>query len=109
MLLPVDEEASVALVLLPLLRHGTGEFAHLLRVQTFTELLLQLVGGNFVVVPFCPWRDVLLHEQWGYADYLAAIADPHHERHEELLEWRGPFDPEAFDAKKATKEMRKVT
>ena len=45
---------------------------------------------------------------WGYADYLAAIADPQHERHDELLEWRGPFDPEAFDAKKATKEMRKV-
>ena len=46
---------------------------------------------------------------WGYADYLAAIADPRHERHEELLEWRGPFDPEAFDAKKATREMRKMT
>jgi hypothetical protein len=45
---------------------------------------------------------------WGYAEYLAAINDPNHERHEELLEWRGPFDPEAFDAKKATKEMRKV-
>ena len=45
---------------------------------------------------------------WGYADYLAAIADPKHEQHEEMLEWRGPFDPEAFDAKKATKEMRKV-
>ena len=45
---------------------------------------------------------------WGYADYLAAIADPQHERHEELLEWRGPFDQEAFDAKKATREMRKV-
>jgi hypothetical protein len=45
---------------------------------------------------------------WGYAEYLAAIADPRHERHAELLEWRGPFDPEAFDAKKATREMRKV-
>jgi hypothetical protein len=45
---------------------------------------------------------------WGYADYLAAIADPQHERHEELLEWGGSFDPEAFDAKKATKKMRKV-
>ena len=44
----------------------------------------------------------------GYADYLDAIADPQHEQHEEMLEWRGPFDPEAFDAKKATKEMRKV-
>jgi len=25
-----------------------------------------------------------------------------------MLEWRGPFDPEAFDAKKATKAMRKL-
>lgn len=45
---------------------------------------------------------------WGYGDYLAAIADSENEQHEELLEWRGPFDPEAFDAKKATKAMRKV-
>lgn len=46
---------------------------------------------------------------WGYADYLAAVADPQHERHEELLTWREPCDPEEFDAKKATKEMRKAT
>ena len=39
----------------------------------------------------------------------SADADPQHERHEELLEWRGPFDPEAFNVKKAKKEMRKVT
>ena len=45
---------------------------------------------------------------WGYVDYLAALADPEHEQHEELLEWRGPFDPEGFDAKRATKEMRKA-
>jgi hypothetical protein len=45
---------------------------------------------------------------WGYAEYLAAIADPQHERHEELLRWRGPFDPGAFDANKATREMRKA-
>jgi hypothetical protein len=32
----------------------------------------------------------------GYASYLEAIADPDHDRHEELLAWRGPFDPEAF-------------
>jgi len=35
---------------------------------------------------------------WGYGDMLDALADPKHERHEELLEWLGgPFDPEAFD------------
>jgi len=45
---------------------------------------------------------------WGYADYLAAIADPKHEQHEEMLEWHGPFDPEEFDAKQATKEMKRV-
>jgi hypothetical protein len=44
----------------------------------------------------------------GYASYIAAIADPQHEQHEEMLRWRGPFDPEAFDAKKAAKKMRKV-
>ena len=46
---------------------------------------------------------------WGYGDLLEAIADPKHERHDELLEWLGDeFDPEAFDAEKATKEMRRV-
>jgi hypothetical protein len=32
---------------------------------------------------------------------------PQHERHEELMEWCGQRDPEAFDAAKATREMRK--
>jgi Plasmid pRiA4b ORF-3-like protein len=45
---------------------------------------------------------------WGYGDYLDAVADPQHEEHEQMLEWRGPFDPEAFDANEATKEIRKV-
>lgn len=45
---------------------------------------------------------------WGYGDYLAAITDPQHEQHEEMLEWRGSFNPEAFDAKKATKGMRRI-
>ena len=44
----------------------------------------------------------------GYEDYLDAIADHRNEHHEEMMEWRGPFDPLAFDAKKATKGMRKV-
>jgi hypothetical protein len=42
-----------------------------------------------------------------YPEYLEAITDPSHERHEELLSWRGPFDPESFDAKKATRVMRR--
>ena len=34
----------------------------------------------------------------GYEELLEAVADPQHERHEELLEWLGgSFDPEKFD------------
>ncbi len=44
----------------------------------------------------------------GFVDYLGAISDPNHEQHEEMLGWRGPFDPEAFDHQKATRKMRKV-
>ncbi len=35
---------------------------------------------------------------WGYADYLEAIADPNHENHDDMIEWRGPgFDPHDSD------------
>ena len=45
---------------------------------------------------------------WGYADFVEAIQNPDHERHEELLEWvGGRFDPEEFDPATATKAMRK--
>ncbi|GBE40931.1 plasmid pRiA4b ORF-3-like protein [bacterium BMS3Bbin09] len=37
---------------------------------------------------------------WGYEEFLEAIIDPAHERHEELLEWvGGDFDPEHFEIK----------
>ena len=54
----------------------------------------------------CPPEDV--GGPWGYAEFLEAMADPKHERHDEFIEWRGPCDPEAFNVKKATREMRKV-
>jgi hypothetical protein len=41
----------------------------------------------------------------GYEEYKEGMADPEHERHEEYMGWRGPFDPEAFDAAKATRRM----
>jgi len=45
---------------------------------------------------------------WSYLDFMEAIENPYHERHEELLEWvGGRFDSEAFDAAKATKKMRR--
>jgi hypothetical protein len=53
----------------------------------------------------CPPEDV--GGLGGYEEFLEALADPKHERHDELLEWAGPFAPEEFDAKAATKEMRR--
>jgi hypothetical protein len=44
---------------------------------------------------------------WGYYDLLAALADPTHEQHDDFMEWIGEIDPEKFDAKQATKEMKK--
>jgi Plasmid pRiA4b ORF-3-like protein len=44
----------------------------------------------------------------GYDDFLATITNRKHPRHQEIREWIGEFDPEAFVPKMATKEMRKV-
>ncbi len=53
----------------------------------------------------CPPEDV--GGVWGYAEYLEALADPKHERHDDFMEWSGPFDPDDFDPKKATRKMKK--
>lgn len=53
----------------------------------------------------CPPEDV--GGIWGYAEFLEAIADPKHPQHEDFMEWAGPFDPEDFDAAKATEAMRR--
>ena len=45
---------------------------------------------------------------WGYGDFLDAIRNPEHEDHSSMMEWiGGRFDPEEFDAKQATKAMKK--
>jgi len=53
----------------------------------------------------CPPEDV--GGTYGYQEYVEAMADSKHEEHADYLEWRGPFDPEAFDAQAATKMMRR--
>lgn len=54
----------------------------------------------------CPPEDV--GGTPGYAEFLDAIADPDHERHDEFLDWiGGAFDPEAFDVAAATRRMHR--
>lgn len=53
----------------------------------------------------CPPEDV--GGIWGYADFLEAIGDPHHENHKEMKSWiGGRFDPEAFSPATATRRMK---
>ncbi|MGL4462620.1 MAG: plasmid pRiA4b ORF-3 family protein [Planctomycetia bacterium] len=53
----------------------------------------------------CPPEDV--GGVWGYDEFLAAIADPKHDRHEEFMEWyEGGFEPDAFDPDEATRRMK---
>jgi len=56
----------------------------------------------------CPPEDV--GGPWGYAEYLEAIADPDHERHEEFIEWRGPrFDPTRVNEAAVRKQLERLT
>ena len=43
----------------------------------------------------------------GYEEYLAALADPEHEEHDNMLEWRGPFDPETFSPAQVNQGLQK--
>ena len=52
----------------------------------------------------CPPEDV--GGTGGYAEYLEAISDPNHERHREMLDWNGPFNPNAFNPRLATHVMQ---
>ena len=46
---------------------------------------------------------------WGFDDFLAAIADPKHEQHDEMMEWSGGhYDPEWFDLEGVNKTLRRL-
>jgi hypothetical protein len=55
----------------------------------------------------CPPEDV--GGAYGYAGFLAALADPQHPEHSAMAEWIGrPFDPRAFDPDRATVLLRRM-
>jgi len=41
----------------------------------------------------------------GYSNYLEAMADPSHNEHQDMMMWRGPFNPEEFSVEKANQEL----
>ena len=43
----------------------------------------------------------------GYEEHLAVLADPEHEEHDNMLQWRGPFDPETFSPAQVNQGLRK--
>ena len=43
---------------------------------------------------------------WGYEEFLQALADPKHERHEEMLEWGEGWDAEKFSVEEINKRLR---
>ena len=45
---------------------------------------------------------------WGFQNMLEALGDPNHEDHEELTDWIGEFDPEAFSVQAANARLRYV-
>jgi hypothetical protein len=54
----------------------------------------------------CPPEDI--GGAWGYAGMIEALRDPRHPDHEDLMEWVGDFDPEAFDLEEANRRLRSL-
>lgn len=43
----------------------------------------------------------------GYRNYLEAMADPSHKEHQDMMMWRGPFNPEEFSVEKVNQELQR--
>lgn len=78
---------------------------HAVRIERIGEPNPQALYPQLVAaVGRCPPEDV--GGPWGYADFLAAIADPAHEEHHHMLTWcGGAFDPENPDVDRLAEEL----
>jgi hypothetical protein len=71
---------------------GDG-WEHVIKIERIDEAAPNAIYPRLIAATGrCPPEDV--GGPWGYAEFLEAIADPKHERHDELTEWIGDdFDP----------------
>ena len=68
----------------------------------FARCAVCIAGANA-----CPPEDV--GSEPGYADFVAAMADPMHPDHENMLSWSGqPFDPSHFDFTTANLDLQNI-
>ncbi len=111
----MDMESSRKLKLSQVVRRGVKKFHYVYDFGDHWEHVIQvekvLEAEPKVKYPrcvkggrACPPEDC--GGAWGYGDFLAAVQNPTHESHEEMLEWvGGGFDPEAFDIEAVNKEL----
>lgn len=79
--------------------------------EHLVKLEKRLPGGDADEVPRClagenaaPLDD--LGGVWGYYEWLEALSEPAHERHEEAIEWLGQdFDPARFELDRANQRL----
>lgn len=75
---------------------GDG-WEHSIRIERIEPALADVIYPRLLAASGrCPPEDV--GGPWGYQEFLEALADPRHERHEEMVEWWGDsFDPGDID------------
>lgn len=75
-----------------------------MRAGSASELMsLRCLAGEHA----CPPEDV--GGAHGYSDFLAAIADPTHEQHQEYVAWRSDsFEPGRFDISTVNQRLAKI-
>ncbi|MGH7756750.1 MAG: plasmid pRiA4b ORF-3 family protein [Vulcanimicrobiaceae bacterium] len=83
---------------------GDG-WEHTVRIERITEAIPGLVYPRLLeAAGRCPPEDV--GGPWGYREFLEALADPDHERHDESVEQCGEeFDPNAVDVEGYTRAV----
>ena len=81
---------------------------HVIRIERIGDADPQACYPRLVAAEGrCPPEDV--GGPWGYADFLAAIADPAHENHDHMLNWcGGAFDPDVPDIEQIATELDRL-
>jgi hypothetical protein len=112
----VQDERKFKLVQLPLKEGSTFIYGYDFGDSWDHELLVEKISPSEEtrISPLCLGGERACPPEdcggiWGYEEFLEAIKDPKHERHEKLLNWiGGVFDPEAFDLNAINKGLRRI-